>query len=167
MSPGPDLRIGDAERERAAGILRDHFADGRLTHEEFQQRLDAVFAARRQSDLDALTADLPHAAAPGAVPVPAAGQRQGRSDGGPGQRTGSADRHRMLRGPLPVPLALLVAVMVAFGWFLPHHTGLFMIPGLRSFFPGRLAIFLIVFALVRSALRRIWGGGRGPRRRRW
>ncbi len=166
MTPGPDLRIGDAERERAASILREHFAEGRLTHEEFQQRLDAVFAARYQSDLDALTADLPHAGAPGPVTVPAAGQRQGRGEWS-GQRAGSRGNPRMQRGPLPVLLALAVAMLVTFGWFLPQHTGLFLIPGLRSFFPGRLAIFLIVFALLRSALRRIWGGGPRSRRRRW
>ncbi|HUA30142.1 MAG TPA: DUF1707 domain-containing protein, partial [Streptosporangiaceae bacterium] len=42
MATGPDLRIGDAEREAAAASLREHYAQGRLTLEEFNERLDAA-----------------------------------------------------------------------------------------------------------------------------
>jgi Domain of unknown function (DUF1707) len=49
MATGPDLRIGDADREAAAASLREHYAQGRLTLDEFNQRLDAVFAATTQS----------------------------------------------------------------------------------------------------------------------
>jgi len=59
MTAGPGVRIGDTERETAAANLREHYARGRLTLDEFQQRLDAVFAARTDADLAKITADLP------------------------------------------------------------------------------------------------------------
>src|SRR5215467_3088490 len=64
MGTTSGLRIGDAEREAAAAALREHFAQGRLTLEEFQHRLTAVFAAKTDHDLGAIHADLPHVAAP-------------------------------------------------------------------------------------------------------
>jgi len=60
MAAGSGVRIGDAEREKVATGLREHYAHGRLTLEEFQQRLDAVFAAKTDTDLARVTADLPH-----------------------------------------------------------------------------------------------------------
>ncbi|MFI6496560.1 DUF1707 domain-containing protein [Nonomuraea typhae] len=54
-----DLRIGDAERERTMESLREHFAQGRLTHEELDERLDRTLAARTARDLTEITADLP------------------------------------------------------------------------------------------------------------
>ena len=45
------LRIGDAERDRAIAALGDHFAAGRLTSEEFDQRLDKALQARFNDDL--------------------------------------------------------------------------------------------------------------------
>jgi uncharacterized membrane protein len=48
VATGPDLRIADADRDAAAAFLREHYAQGRLTLEEFNQRLDAVFAATTQ-----------------------------------------------------------------------------------------------------------------------
>ncbi|MCF6474509.1 DUF1707 domain-containing protein [Nonomuraea sp. MG754425] len=54
-----DLRIGDAERERTMEALREHFAQGRLTHEELDERLDRTLAAKTVRDLAQVTADLP------------------------------------------------------------------------------------------------------------
>jgi len=64
MATAPGLRISNADREAAAASLREHFAEGRLTLEEFQHRLGAVFGATTDHDLTAITADLP-AASPG------------------------------------------------------------------------------------------------------
>lgn len=58
----PGLRVGDAERERTEALLRSHVGAGRLDLPEFESRLDAVYAARTQGDLDAVTHDLPAAA---------------------------------------------------------------------------------------------------------
>jgi hypothetical protein len=58
--PGePPMRASDADRERTAALLREHHAVGRLTAEEFSDRVDRVFIARTVGDLDALLADLP------------------------------------------------------------------------------------------------------------
>ncbi|HEY1666723.1 MAG TPA: DUF1707 domain-containing protein, partial [Trebonia sp.] len=40
------MRVSDAEREAAAAELREHFASGRLTQDEMDERLTAVFAAK-------------------------------------------------------------------------------------------------------------------------
>ncbi|MGN6188271.1 MAG: DUF1707 SHOCT-like domain-containing protein [Conexibacter sp.] len=58
-TPSPALRASDAERERAATLLRDHAAAGRLTPEELDERLDAAYAARTVGELTALAHDLP------------------------------------------------------------------------------------------------------------
>jgi hypothetical protein len=58
--PGdPRLRASDADRERIVNLLREHHAEGRLTVEEFHDRLNAAYAAVTNGDLDALTHDLP------------------------------------------------------------------------------------------------------------
>lgn len=55
----PRIRASDADRDRAATLLREHHAAGRLTAEEFSERLDKVFEAKTIGELDALLADLP------------------------------------------------------------------------------------------------------------
>ncbi|MEV7006260.1 DUF1707 domain-containing protein [Streptosporangium sp. NPDC051022] len=54
-----DLRIGDAERDAAMAALREHYAQGRLTHEELDERLELVLSARTGRDLAPAFADLP------------------------------------------------------------------------------------------------------------
>ncbi|SDH38953.1 DUF1707 SHOCT-like domain-containing protein [Nonomuraea jiangxiensis] len=54
-----ELRIGDAEREQTMAALREHFAQGRLTHEELDERLDQTLAAKTARDLAKVTFDLP------------------------------------------------------------------------------------------------------------
>ncbi len=53
------LRIGDAEREGAVSDLGRHFADGRLTPLEHEERTALALEARTGADLGALFADLP------------------------------------------------------------------------------------------------------------
>jgi hypothetical protein len=55
----PALRISDAERELAVKTLGEHHAVGRLTYEEFVERMDSAYEARTHDELDRLTADLP------------------------------------------------------------------------------------------------------------
>jgi hypothetical protein len=57
--PTGPVRIGDVERDSAVSALGDHFAAGRLTREEFDERIDKAMQARFQSDLQPLFADLP------------------------------------------------------------------------------------------------------------
>ena len=42
MSDLPALRASDADRERPIALLREHTADGRLTLEEFTDRMSAA-----------------------------------------------------------------------------------------------------------------------------
>jgi hypothetical protein len=70
-------RIGDAERERAATALSDHFAAGRIDREEFDVRLTAAYEARTAADLEPLFLDLPPSR--GATPVPASTRRRRRN----------------------------------------------------------------------------------------
>jgi len=53
------LRIGDAERDAAATDLGEHYAAGRLTLDELNERLDATFSARTFGQLTRIMADLP------------------------------------------------------------------------------------------------------------
>lgn len=55
----PPVRAGDADREHAAEQLRTAVAEGRLDLAELDERLTAVYAARTQAELAAVTADLP------------------------------------------------------------------------------------------------------------
>jgi Domain of unknown function (DUF1707) len=60
-------RASDADRDRTAAALREHLAAGRLTIEEFDQRLDQAYAAKTLGELDRVMADLP-TTDPGQVP---------------------------------------------------------------------------------------------------
>jgi len=55
----PNIRASDADRDKAATLLREHHAAGRLTPEEFSERLDKVFAAKTVGDIDSQLRDLP------------------------------------------------------------------------------------------------------------
>jgi hypothetical protein len=57
-TPG-DLRASDAERDEVATRLRDEFVAGRLSHDTFLYRINAVLAARQRAELPPLLADLP------------------------------------------------------------------------------------------------------------
>ena len=52
-------RIGDEARDNAVDALRAHLAAGRLSMDEFDERLAQVRPAKTQADLDALFTDLP------------------------------------------------------------------------------------------------------------
>lgn len=70
----PNIRIGDAERDEAARRLGEHHGAGRLSIDEFDERMNLAMEARAAGDLQALFTDLPgdpfHD--PTAAPVPAA-----------------------------------------------------------------------------------------------
>ena len=53
------LRIGDAERDAAAADLGEHYAAGRLSLDELNERLDAVFSAKTLGQLTRIMTDLP------------------------------------------------------------------------------------------------------------
>jgi hypothetical protein len=101
----PDLRASDHDREQAAAALSAHYAAGRLDDGELDERLNAVYAARTESDLAAILADLP--------PLPAS-QLQARAQF-------AARRRRLQRRTLQesggglVPFGICTAVWAASG----------------------------------------------------
>jgi DNA-binding PadR family transcriptional regulator len=52
------IRVSDGDRERATARLCDHFAEGRLTREELDERITAALTARTAGDLRRVTAGL-------------------------------------------------------------------------------------------------------------
>src|SRR5947209_18084010 len=77
----PRMRAGDKDRQRVVELLGKHFGEGRLTVEEFDERVVRAHAARYLDEFPALTADLP----------------------------GEPEPHRRpARGPARVPYALIV-----------------------------------------------------------
>jgi hypothetical protein len=103
MSPPVELRAADADRERTAETLRVATAEGRLSAEELEQRMEAVLGARTLAELALLVADLP-----AADPV-----RRERSRA---RRRGSPERAAFL-----ATAALLVAIwaLTGAGYFWP------------------------------------------------
>jgi uncharacterized membrane protein len=55
----PAMRAASADRERAVDVLKAGFAEGRLTQDEYNDRMGRAYTARTYGELAALTADLP------------------------------------------------------------------------------------------------------------
>src|ERR1700761_962443 len=63
----PAILAGDAEREHSTQLLSQAVVEGRLTLEEFSDRVERAQAARTRDELATLTRDLP--AAPTGAPA--------------------------------------------------------------------------------------------------
>jgi DNA-binding PadR family transcriptional regulator len=59
QAPAPGVRAGDADRDAAAAALGEHFAQGRLTLDELNARLDVALAATTHGELSRAARDLP------------------------------------------------------------------------------------------------------------
>ena len=110
MATGFNVRVGDADRDAVTAQLREHYADGRLTLEELNERLDQAFAAKTKADLNTVMRDLPQAAQPTAgMPYggtawqgpawPGPMARPGQDYGNGGWGGGLDQQH----GPIPWP----------------------------------------------------------------
>jgi hypothetical protein len=141
-----NIRVGDAEREATASQLRDHYADGRLTLDELNERLDQTFAAKTRADLNAITRDLPMTARPMA-PV-ATGSSRSDSSGS----SGYGRRQFAFFGPA----LLLFWLFAALGGFFLFGVG---------DKPIGIVLLLAALAFLRRIIfgRRGRGGGRGGR----
>lgn len=69
--PPPELRAGDADRERAADLLRAAAGEGRLSVEELDERLAGAYASTTRRELEALVADVVPGPAGQALDAPA------------------------------------------------------------------------------------------------
>jgi hypothetical protein len=89
--PRPEMRASDADRDRVIDVLRAALGEGRLTPDEFEERMQAVLSARTFGELAPFTADLP--AAPGFSPsAPAAAAAPPEEEIRIAQRGGSVSR---------------------------------------------------------------------------
>ena len=106
------IRIGDAERDRAVERLRTAMAEGRLTYEEFDQRVEVALQAKYQRDLDPLFLDLPPTQPPAELQVPAS---SGPMEFPPGPGLPPGRRYRRAGFYMPLwPITFFV--LVASGW---------------------------------------------------
>ena len=159
MATGYNVRVGDADRESIAAQLREHFADGRLTLEELNERLDQTFAAKTRADLNVVLRDLPHVTRP---LTDAAASWQGTRDParpGPAGRSGwdHADGEDRQRRPFSF------APMMALAW-VALVAGAVMLFGIGGDRPFAIVLIIAAFAFIR----RLFGFGgrsRGPQRR--
>jgi hypothetical protein len=159
MATGYNVRVGDADREAVAAQLREHYADGRLTLEELNERLDQAFAAKTRDDLNTVLRDLPYVSRPGA-PAGGAGYTAWPAATSTPGWDHSAGCGRARRPSALTALMGLVWVFVILGAVM-----LFGIGGDRP-----LAIVLIIAAIAFlrrlfgfGGRRRVSGGPRGPR----
>src|ERR1700722_14293211 len=85
----PALRVSDADREQTVVLLREHLLAGRLTLEEFSERIEAALKASVRLELAAVQEDLPA--------VSSAAARSGRK---PTRLTAAVLGHVVRRGRL-------------------------------------------------------------------
>ena len=62
MSNLDNLRVSEADREEASARLAEHYSTGRLTDDDYYERLDAVWSAKVRADVEMLFTDLPKSA---------------------------------------------------------------------------------------------------------
>jgi Domain of unknown function (DUF1707) len=169
MASGYNVRVGDADREAVAAQLREHYADGRLTLEELNERLDQAFAAKTKADLNTVMRDLPQAMRSGSgLPYAGAGWP---GQPGPGQQYGRGGRGGWDGGRSRGPGGAF-APLLGLVWLLVILGSVFMF-GLGG---GDRPIAIVLFLAALALVRRLFGlgrgrgprGPRGPRgRRRW
>src|SRR6266851_5288960 len=143
------IRISDADRERVTSRLREHFAEGRLTSEELDERITVALSAKTFGDLRRIMADLPDPAPVAPPSMPAA-----RWAGRPGALA--------WRGPRILPLAMIVLVAAL---VIPGAGWVFL-----TVFKVMLVLWLVaclagIFAALRFRrhVRRHWQDGDWPR----
>jgi hypothetical protein len=147
------IRISDADRERITARLREHFAEGRLTSEELDERVTAALSAKTFGDLRRIMADLPDPS-----PVP------------PNARSAPPWAHRpgfvAWRGPRFLPLAiifLIAAIAIpGVGWMFVAFLKVVLLVWLVACIAGMIAAFR-----YRRRLRRRWESGRNQWQDQW
>jgi len=100
-SVNASLLAANADRERAVDVLQTGFVEGRLTQEEFSERVARAYASRTYGQLGELTADLPTGPVPPWLPTPA-----------PSAGPRAASRGASIRPAVSMSGLLLTAVVV-------------------------------------------------------
>jgi len=123
------IRVSDADRDRVTAQLRDHFAAGRITPVELDERLSAALNAKTFGDLRRIMADLP-----GPVPAPLGAAP-------PPLRATPAWAVRR-RPPFPplILLVLLTALLIpGTGWLLAAFVNVILLFWVMTFVVGAVA----------------------------
>jgi hypothetical protein len=63
------MRAADADRDRVVELLNTAYGEGRLSQDEYDDRVGNALVARTYADLDLITADLPVVREPVVTPV--------------------------------------------------------------------------------------------------
>ncbi len=153
--PRPDdLRLSDAERDEAARLLGEHYAAGRLTPTEHDERTGAAFAARTRGELPPLFADLPGGSpwSPPPSPRPTGAAADPRAWAAARAGGYAVRRPTPPRSGVPWLLKVLAALLLAV-LVLTH-------------LPWILVGLLVFFVLTRGARRRACAPGHPPMLRR-
>jgi Domain of unknown function (DUF1707) len=159
MATGSEIRVGDADRDATATQLREHYAAGRLTLDELNERLEQTFAARTGADLNGVMRDLPsldgawaragQSAADSSLGAPLLRNDQGQQDQGQwdqGQWDQGGRRHRYSAFGTLVPVVLAIWALLLLG-------------GAFGFGGGRPLAVVLLLAVV-AMIRRMFGGRR-------
>jgi hypothetical protein len=128
------MRVSDAERQTVTDRLAGHFADGRLDHAEFDERVGRAMSAKTRADLSGLFADLPDTGDlldPGDLPDTGAPAVPGRP-------------RRRHRHPVLLVVLLVVLAMAA------GHAVLWVVAPLLWLAFGVLAVLVVTRALGHS-----------------
>jgi hypothetical protein len=144
------IRISDADREQVAARLREHFAEGRLTQDELDERITAVFSAKTAGDLRRVMADLP-----GPAPVPPPSWPSGPPWAGGPWMVYRRRRPRIL----PLALLALIAVLVLPGAGLAF---LVFFKLLLLFWLAAMVVGIVAALRFGYRMRRRWRAGPGP-----
>jgi DUF1707 SHOCT-like domain len=100
------LRVSDAERQAVADRLAEHFGEGRLTKDEFDERAGRAMSATTRADLTGLFDDLPDLDGK-------AGSGPAGAPGGMDRRARREMRRRPGHGLLPIALIVVIALVAA------------------------------------------------------
>jgi hypothetical protein len=111
------IRASDADREHAVGLLRDGYACGRITLDEFDERTTAAFASRTWGELRKLTQDLPAPGQRAPLPAAPAALQPARGSGDPSPRAVPA-----CDGPALMPVLTIALFWLALT-FTAHAAG--------------------------------------------
>jgi hypothetical protein len=162
MVTGSNIRVGDVDREAVAGQLREHYADGRLSLDELNERLDQTFAAKTRADLNVVTRDLPAAPRPltgmpqGAMPLTGSDANAWRDATHGGYRSGphAGPGFRRSFFAAAAPLLTMFSLLMILGFLFLFGVG------------GGKPIAVVIFLAALAFLRRLFGMRRGRGRTR-
>lgn len=154
MTDSDGLRVGTAERESAVKVLGEHMSEGRLSIEEYEERMSAALEARTRADLKVLFKDLPAPypwfMAPPSPSVPALPPPSGLPVFYPAASppvAGQSDKNQLAAGILQILLPFGI------GRFYTGHTGIALAQLLTSF------LFIgVVWSIIDGILLLVNGG---------